>query len=300
MNIRYYFRKIIIGRKEEDTTLPQRLRSAWRYLAKQGELTRRERKYYGKIKKIIPALDDYKKETVFHVIKRAETVGCPDLRSYYAYLLSNEEEQSFMKTSITCKGSHFFRGNDWELFIRECLSSYQGRDEVEVWCAGCSSGEEVYSIILALMDYVPLEGIHVLATDYNDELLERCRRCDYPVCHYDEIPDRYRNQIVLTKNGRRFTFRPEILARVQTRNLNLLEDDFPADFDVILCRNVLKFFSDNKIAAVQKKLTASLKPGGCIFFSADDSYPSREEIMHPEEMGVQPVSDHRCIYRKKA
>ena len=81
------------------------------------------------------------------------------------------------------------------------------------------------------------------------------------------------------------------------KNLNLLTDPFPAGFDVILCRNVLKFFSPQKIAQIQEQLAHSLNRGGFLFLSADDHHYDLEFINAPASMGLEQMDD-RCIYRK--
>ena len=127
--------------------------------------------YYRKICQLVSEIASYKKTTFKRVYSAAESRGCKRLSDYYRLLRSSEEERDYLRVNLTLKGTHFFRGEDWGSFAEECLSSFSGRDKVSVWCAGCSSGEEAYSTVMALLDYVPASSIDVLATDYNEELL---------------------------------------------------------------------------------------------------------------------------------
>ena len=256
-----------------------------------------EMNYYRRIRKLVPELASYKAETVLHVRAKAEERGCRNLRQYYQKLKNDPEEIRWLRPKLTLMGTHFFRGDDWGYFIENALSKFEGRKGLRVWCAGCSSGEEAYSVLTALLDYVPLEEIDVLATDYNEELLEKCRAGSYFNMHLPEIPERYQKYVEQGKS--RFTFLPELRAAIRTRPLNLLTDVYPAPFDVILCRNVIKFFSWETIPQVQRKLAASLSPGGFLFLSADDDHNDIEMIVHPHEMGLQQL-ENRCIYRKHA
>ncbi len=275
--------------------LARRIRTMSADDLKTGIRTFVELRYYGRIRKLIPELASYKAETIVHVREKAEERGCRNLKQYYRKLKNDPEEIRWLKPKLTLMGTHFFRGNDWDYFIENALSRFEGRTGLRVWCAGCSSGEEAYSVLAALLDYVPLEEIDVLATDYNAELLEKCRAGTYFNMHLPEIPERYRKYVEQGKS--RFTFLPELRAAVRTRPLNLLTDAYPAPFDVILCRNVIKFFSWEAIPRVERDLAASLAPGGVLFLSADDDHNGIEMIVRPEEMGLRQMDD-RCIYMK--
>ena len=255
-----------------------------------------DEKYYREIMTLIPELALYKKETISYLRDVAKDQGCPDLRAYYMLLQCNSEKLDYLKTRLTCKGSHFFRGEDWEFFTRECLAKLGGRKNLKIWSAACSSGEEVYSLVMALMDFVPLENMDVLATDYNDELLEKCREARYFNMHLPEIPERYRCHV--ETGPKKFSIREELKAVVHTENLNLLTDPFPAGFDVILCRNVLKFFSRETIPQVQRKLATSLTENGFLFVSVDGDQKGIELIADPESMGLKAVDAKRGVYRR--
>ena len=250
--------------------------------------------YFTRIAKLVPEIASYKKGTHLQVSDIGETRGCPTLRKYYALLKSSESERDYLRVNLTKKGTHFFRGDDWEYFNAACLSTFAGKS-VKAWCAGCSSGEEAYSLVMSLLDYVPLEDIDVLATDYNDELLAKCEKGDYGNLHYGEVPEKY--QHYLEKGEKRFVVKQELRDVVHTAPLNLITDEYPEPFDIIVCRNVIKFFSFDVIPQVKRRLVASLKPGGFLFVSTDGNHSGRELIDEPEAMGVRQMGG-RGIYQK--
>ena len=261
-----------------------------------------EQWYYKKLLGMMPEIELYKVQTREHILNRAKEVNCANMREYVRFFSRNEAERRYLRQNLTLTGTHFFRGNDWEYFIAECLCAFAERDEeqpVRIWCAGCSSGQEAYSVIMGLMDYVPVERIRLLATDYNEEMLEKTRAASYFRMHYEEIPERYRQYFTFDAEGKKFSPLPEIRAAVETERLDLLTDEYPSGFDVILCRNVLKFFHPTQIPLVQAKLAASLSPGGFLFTATDDHHNGRELISDPASMGLVQL-DGRCIYRKKA
>ena len=251
---------------------------------------------YFRIVRLIPEMRMYYSVAVksrFDAL--AKEKGCEDLTELYRLVRRDPAELEQVKSMLTWKGSHFFRGEDWPFFIKTCLAPLAGRKKLRFWCAGCSSGEEVYSLLMALLDYVPAEEIDILATDYNDELLAKCAAGDYGPSNIPEIPEQYLRH--MEKRKSHYVMRPELRAAVHTQNLNLLTDPYPSGFDGILCRNVLKFFTFSQIAVCHEKLADSLKEGGFLFLSEDDGHRSNERPANPAALGMEELGG-RCIYRK--
>lgn len=257
----------------------------------------KDQRYYKKMAKIIPELASYKDATIMHIQDRAAEVGVSDLQSYYEYLKTNEEEQQFLKKNLTKLGSHFFRGEDWEFFKTSCLSQFAGKKDIRIWCAGCSSGQEVYSTLMSILDYVDINDVSVLATDYNDDLLAKCADASYFNMHYHEVPEKYQKYV--DKGEKKFVMKPELKSVVTTKHLNLLTDEYPKDVDIIICRNVLKFFSMDVIDSIHVRFADSLRSGGFLFVSADEDEKNKhsEFVRNPEKLGMSQVED-RSIFRK--
>ena len=255
-----------------------------------------EKQAYERLKTMIPELNSYKESTVYHIQRFAYNAGCRSFSEYCDRLEKHPGELSELKMNITLTGTNFFRGNDWPYFNEKCLSMYKDRDSLRIWCAGCSSGKEVYSVILSALDYVPLQGIEVLASDYNDEMLALTAAGTYSLAELETIPE-HMHRYIVKADSRRFTFAEELKGRITVQNIDLLKDDYPTGFDVILCRNVIKFFSPEIIPLVQQKLVRSLNDHGFLFLSTDGNHKGAELIKDPEALGVVQM-DGRCIYRR--
>ena len=147
---------------------------------------------------------------------------------------------------------------------------------------------------MSLLDHLPIDALRILATDYNAEKLERCRAGKYGPTHLEEVPEKYRHHLVRVKNS--FTFAPEVRDAVTVRQLNLLTDEYPSGFDLIVCRNVIKFFTPETVKEVQKKLVSSLADGGFLFLSVNDEGDNRETIDDPDSLHVRQIGN--CIYQK--
>lgn len=265
-----------------------------------GSVTDQELASYEKIKILLPELNSYKRSTVLYFQDLAEKNGFDNLEDYFDYLQREPGAVNELKTNLTLQDTQFFRGSDWPYLLEKCLPVLAERDKIRVWCAGCAGGNEVYSILLALRDVVPLERVDLLASDYNEAMLESCRNGEYSIGFLKQIPRRY---WCCVEPGRglhrhRFTFTEELKSRIRTENVNLLTDEYPKGFDLLLCRNVIKFFSPEAIAETQKKLAASVAPGGFLFLSVDGENNYKELIPHPEELGLRQEGE-RPIYRKE-
>ncbi len=148
---------------------------------------------------------------------------------------------------------------------------------------------------MALLDYVEPQAVSVLATDYNEELLEKVRKANYAMLHLQEIPERYRRHLAIGE--KRYAMLPYLRERVSTARHDLLHDDYPSGFDVVVCRNVVKFFSRDLIPGVHEKLAASLNPGGYLFVSMDEDHGSLELVSDPDKLGFRRIEE-RLLYQK--
>ncbi|MBR5175506.1 MAG: right-handed parallel beta-helix repeat-containing protein [Bacteroidales bacterium] len=253
---------------------------------------------------IIPELKFYEPGQVStRLCRHALDSGYFSLDSYYAFVASDEERMSKLRRSLTFLGSKFFRGGIWLRLREVCREAFQdtSKDKVRIWCAGCSDGKEVYSLLMVLLDFLPAGKIDLLATDYNLQLIDKASKGIYPLEIIKEIPSEYRHDVetyLPEENERIGRLKLLISSRLREiprfRHQNLLSDDYPGGFDLILCRNVIKFFEEDAMREVQTKLSASLEKGGFLVVSDD---LKRESIPEPDSLGLAQI-DNTCIYRK--
>lgn len=257
-----------------------------------------------KFEALIPELKYYEPNQVSSQLCRQALInGFLSLDRYYNIVVSNQEELSKLRMNLTFLDSHFFRGDIWPRLREECQMSFQGtpKDKILVWCAGCSNGKEVYSILMVLLDFIPAEKIELLATDYNTEMINKTREGVYPLKLINEIPTEYRHYVeayipdeLEDIKRLRIQIPSKLRDMCQLRYLNLLSEEYPKGFDLILCRNVIKFFEYDTRRLVQAKLAASLDDGGYLVVSDD---LKRERIPEPSLLGLVQIGDS-CIFRK--
>ena len=273
-----------------------------------------ERLCYERLKELVPALASYKKSTIGLVRERAAEAGCAGLKDYCALVEKDAGEREYLRTVLTLKGTNFFRGKDWPSFARCVKERLPAKPRLKVWCAGCSNGKEVYSLLLLLTEERKPEEIELLATDIDERMLGEVKRGSYPIWYAKEIPEKYWPGLLPAKPsavpsegkaGRfpewmkpRFTFSRALKDRVTVRKLDLLTDPYPEGFDIILCRNVIKFFSPEVIPQVQERLAASLAEGGVLFLSRDGEGNDREMIGDPAAFGLTKAGDGPVYYKE--
>ncbi len=253
---------------------------------------------------LIPEIKSYYYPQVnTQLCRRAIQSGFWSLDKFYRFVVSDQERLSKLRHSLTFLGSSFFRGEIWPRLVEVCRDSFQNtsKEKIRIWCAGCSEGKEVYSILMVLLDFVPAEKIEIFATDYNCDRIEKSRKGIYPLRTIRMIPKEYRhyvNAYLPDKNAESESLKLVIPARlkemVQFKIHNLLSDEYPGGFDLILCRNVIKFFEKDVKSQVQGKLAASLNDGGYLVISDD---LVREGIHDPGAFGLIQL-ENTCIYRK--
>jgi chemotaxis protein methyltransferase CheR len=195
--------------------------------------------------------------------------------------------------ALATNHTSFFREPAHFDFLRSrALPELQGRGRFNVWSAACSSGEEPYSIALALLDALGAQAgrqARILATDISTKVLKLAAAGVYPAERIAALDPKLQRSYFL--RGERqseglFKLRPEVREMVEFRRLNLVEP-LPSLglFSLIFCRNVMIYFDAATQETLVNRLAACLEPGGYLFVGHAESLTG---IRHPLEY-VQPA-----------
>ena len=205
---------------------------------------------------------------------RVRATRAPSAEAYSELLAGNEREIDALLKGLTIHVSQFFRNRSTFDKIRDevlppLMAGLQseGRKEMTLWSAGCSSGEEPYSLAIILRDSFAEElkslKVSLLATDINEGILDVARQGAY-------VPERLQEALpeVVARhfrpNGGKFHLAPDIRTMVEFRRGDLFDHASYCDSDLILCRNVLIYFERKEQERILKGLAASLRPGGIL------------------------------------
>ncbi|SNT22783.1 chemotaxis protein methyltransferase CheR [Bacillus sp. OK838] len=193
---------------------------------------------------------------------------------------------------MTINVSEFYRNpKRWEVLERKILPGLLGsKKKLKIWSAACSTGEEPYTIAMILSNLVPLSQIEILATDLDENVLARAVLGIYPERSLTEVPEEIKRKY-FEKEGSFYRVNDEIKKRVTFKKQNLLADRFDWGFDLVVCRNVLIYFTEEAKSLLYEKFSASLKSGGIFFVG------STEQIFTPGKYQFETVDTF--FYKKK-
>jgi chemotaxis protein methyltransferase CheR len=216
--------------------------------------------------------------------RRLRALGLQSYLQYYRRVTDDELERQQMLDCICTNETHFFREpHHFELLERVVLPAWRrstprGR-RVRAWSAGCSTGEEPYSLAMVLRAQLPASDgweIEIVATDLSTRVLDAARGATWPIDKAREIPERYLKAFMLrgvrSQEGQ-MRAGPELRELVKLERLNLHEPTWPLEgtFDLVFCRNVLIYFDVESKARVIKRLLERLAPGGYFFVGHSES-----------------------------
>ncbi|WP_407701727.1 CheR family methyltransferase [Thermosipho ferrireducens] len=214
-------------------------------------------------------------------------------KEYYELLLKDNKKKEEFFDRLTINVTEFFRNPEkwWELrdrFLPKLLS--ERKNKFKAWSAGCSSGEEPYSLAILLEELKAPIGAKVLATDLDIGVLNKARLGKYEERSLVSTPQSYINKYFELLDSGKFMVKPSVKARVKFKQHNLLQDPFEKDFDIIICRNVVIYFELHAKEILYKKFAESLRSGGLLFVG------STERIFNYKQIGLTVVSPF--IYQK--
>jgi len=237
--------------------------------------------------------------------KRLRKLGLNTFEEYHAYVFSPEgltNELSHLIDVVTTRKTDFFREpTHFEYLTHEAvprLLKRKGRHRpLKMWSAGCSTGEEPYTLAIVLRELTErLPEVHffILATDISEQALEQATLGIYALKRIEPVPKVLRNKYFLkSKEQPQALVRivPELRSLVTFRRLNLMAQDFGMReaMDVIFCRNVLIYFDKATQEIVLDRLCRYLKPGGYLFIG-------HSETLHGFDLPLHPVA--RAVYKK--
>lgn len=215
--------------------------------------------------------------------RRLRVRGIPTLDQYYDFVTQpgHEEERVSMIDAITTNETRFFRDpRHFEFIEQRAIPRWRAEAEqgvrqkiVRLWSAGCSSGEEPYSLAMLLARHLPNEqgwNVRIFATDISTRMLAHARMGIYNATKSPDIPEPLLKDHMLRgidKQDGQMKVMPEIQAMVDFERLNLTQGPYPpaGHFDVILCRNVLIYFNLESKQKVVQQLANCLVRNGLLF-----------------------------------
>jgi chemotaxis protein methyltransferase CheR len=228
--------------------------------------------------------DESRRDSVAYCIaERLRATGAPDVASYLPMLSDSTERQQLLN-EVTIQETHFFRNPPQIRALRKYVipellkhADTRGR-RLRIWSAGCSTGEEPYTIAMILRELLPTMAgwdVKVVATDVSSRALEAARSARYGERAVQMAsPEDLVRFFTPAANGT-YEVRPEVRELVQFRHQNLVTDPVPfapdERIDLVLCRNVTIYFSRETTRGLMSRLHACLRNGGYLFLGHSET-----------------------------
>lgn len=194
---------------------------------------------------------------------------------------------------ITINVSEFYRNPAlWktleDVILPDLINKFGSN--LKIWSAACSTGDEPYSLAMVLAKKVPLSKVHIYATDIDEQVLAKAKDGVYGANSLKGLPDEYKNKYFEKMGDRFYKISDEIKKCVQFKKANLLRDAYPTGMHLIVCRNVMIYFTEEAKEDIYKKFNNSLVKDGCLFVG------NTEQIINYKELGYS--FDKLFFYRK--
>jgi chemotaxis protein methyltransferase CheR len=228
------------------------------------------------------------------VAEAARAAGFRDRGAYLAQLGSLGVESAAWQrlvTRLTVGESYFFRDRAVHALLArevlpELIAERRARSDrtLRIWSAGCARGEEPYSLAILLDRLLPDRAdwtLTIQGTDVDDRSLEAARRGIYAAWSLRDTPPADRALHFRPRSGRRFELDPAIREMAEFARLNLVDEAYPAGMDLILCRNVVMYFTEDARRAVIGRLERSLVPGGWLVLGAAEATAESLRLVTP-------------------
>ncbi|HRE83032.1 MAG TPA: CheR family methyltransferase [Opitutaceae bacterium] len=231
-------------------------------------------------------------------------LGVSDLQGWAEHLATGggtEEHLRAVANHLTVAETYFYRHREtFTLLEQKILPARLARRKsqfqpLRIWSAGCASGEEPYSIAIllrrAFSDLRP-EQIQLHATDLNTHALLRAQNGVFTEWSFRDTPSWLKDFAFTRRGTHRYELRPEFRSLVRFSRLNLIAPLYPAEFgeradmDLILCRNVLMYFSAEWQRAVIARLAQALAPGGWLIIGPCDFSADQARALHLRSEGA--------------
>lgn len=225
-------------------------------------------------------LESYKSQQlerrILAMMKQAEQ---PSLERFYRHLEGSPTAMRAFLDKLTINVSDFFRNPErWEHLAKVILPELAGRrSRLRIWSAGCSIGAECYSLAILLAEMNRLATSQIIATDIDEAAMAQARAAtfsDYDIKGLS--PERQRRWATKTADGQ-FQLSDQLRRAVTFRRVDLLKDRYDSAVDLILCRNVVIYFTEEAKAEIYRRFYHSLNEGGILFVGGTERIVAHRE-----------------------
>lgn len=229
--------------------------------------------------------------------RRIETLmarwGFTSYREFIRTLRMNQEKYAYFLDYITINVTEFFRTPEhWQFFEQEIIPDLvaQFGPRLDVWSVACATGEEPYSLAMSFGEYLSLNNLRILATDLDEPVLTKARLGYYSGKLLESIPESMLG-LYFNKVGNGYQANRSLRSCINFRRMDILKEPFPQKCHLIVCRNVLIYFTEEAKEKLFQNFYTSLVPGGYLFTG------NTEQLLAYKQLGFTKIKSY--LYQKE-
>lgn len=195
---------------------------------------------------------------------------------------------------ITINVSEFFRNPEQWVVLEKQVFPYlieRFGKNLKIWSAACSTGDEPYSLAMLLSKFLPLNQIRIIATDIDKQVMEKAKVGLYHEKSVKDVPEEFLKKFFNKINDRTYQISDAIKSCVEFKQHDLLRETYPSNCDLIVCRNVLIYFTDDAKNKIYQDFNHALKKEALLFVG------STEQIIQAQQLGFQT---YKSFFYKKS
>ncbi|RLM94745.1 protein-glutamate O-methyltransferase CheR [Halobellus sp. Atlit-38R] len=223
-----------------------------------------------------------------------------DYDEYQALLEDDEDEQEALLNALSVNVTSFFRNPDvWEA-LREIIAELSDDGRTRIWSAACSDGREAYSAAMLALDddRIDADRVEILGTDIKPEILRAARGGEYHASETNDLEEQLEplenSDRYIEREGDTYRVSDEVQELVSFRRHDLVQEDPPKTFDLVICRNLFIYINREAKEAIFETLGSAVEPGGYLTIGMTETVPAscRDRF--------DPVEKRLRIYRDTA
>lgn len=226
-------------------------------------------------------LGEHKREMVYsRLARRIRLLKLTSFREYLAYLAANkEQEYSDFINALTTNLTSFYREKHHFDYLKNTIVPHllvnnKNSKRVRIWSAGCSTGEEPYTLAMTLDGLFPQNwDVKILATDLDSNVLNKAQAGVYTAANVNGLePQQIKRWFLKNQDGELFKVKPQLQQMIHFKRLNLLQAwPMTGPFDVIFCRNVVIYFDKETKEQLFYRYSQLLVPRGHLFLGHSET-----------------------------
>ena len=207
-----------------------------------------------------------------------------NIKGYKAFADALRTDKAILEEFVnylTINVSEFYRNPDqWKILRETCIPKLTDRfgKRIKIWSAACSTGDEPYSLTMVFREYMQPTDFSIYATDIDKQVLAQADAGVYPKKSLIGLPKEFQDKYFTKITDMSYKVDPGLKKNIRFERHNLLKDRYPTGLSLIICRNVLIYFTEEAKDEIFKKFYDALAPGGILFLGATEQMSNYKEV----------------------